>query len=74
MLQGGDPTGTGTGGPGYSIKGEFTDNGFENNRRREPDKIVVIKVMACLDGATSAVNKYEITLQKDISAWMGKVI
>ena len=50
------------------------DNGFENNRRREPDKIVVVKVMACLDGATSAVNKYEITLQKDISAWMGKVI
>lgn len=31
MLQGGDPTGTGTGGPGYSIKGEFTANGFTNN-------------------------------------------
>ncbi len=31
MLQGGDPTGTGSGGPGYSIKGEFTSNGFENN-------------------------------------------
>lgn len=31
VLQGGDPTGTGTGGPGYTIKGEFTDNGFENN-------------------------------------------
>ena len=31
VLQGGDPTGTGTGGPGYHIKGEFTQNGFENN-------------------------------------------
>ena len=31
MIQGGDPTGTGMGGPGYSIKGEFAQNGFENN-------------------------------------------
>ncbi len=31
MIQGGDPTGTGTGGPGHSIKGEFSTNGFENN-------------------------------------------
>ena len=30
MIQGGDPTGTGMGGPGYAIKGEFTENGFEN--------------------------------------------
>ena len=31
MVQGGDPTGTGMGGPGYTIKGEFSGNGFENN-------------------------------------------
>lgn len=31
MLQGGDPEGTGCGGPGYSIKGEFSANGVENH-------------------------------------------
>lgn len=31
MLQGGDPDGTGMGGPGYGIKGEFRGNGVENN-------------------------------------------
>ena len=30
MIQGGDPDGTGMGGPGYSIKGEFAHNGFDN--------------------------------------------
>ncbi len=31
MIQGGDPLGKGIGGPGYSIKGEFTMNGFKNS-------------------------------------------
>lgn len=31
MIQGGDPEGTGMGGPGYSIKGEFSSNGVPNN-------------------------------------------
>lgn len=31
MIQGGDPEGTGMGGPGYSIKGEFSSNGFKND-------------------------------------------
>ncbi len=31
MIQGGDPAGIGTGGPGYSIKGEFALNGYKNN-------------------------------------------
>lgn len=33
MIQGGDPDGTGMGGPGYSIKGEFSANGIENPLR-----------------------------------------
>lgn len=35
MIQGGDPKGNGTGGPGYSIKGEFSSNGFENDLKHE---------------------------------------
>ncbi|MDD3369327.1 MAG: peptidylprolyl isomerase [Lachnospiraceae bacterium] len=31
MIQGGDPDGNGCGGPGYSIKGEFSNNGVQNN-------------------------------------------
>ena len=31
MIQGGDPEGTGCGGPGYSIKGEFSSNGVKND-------------------------------------------
>ena len=33
MIQGGDPEGTGMGGPGYGIKGEFAMNGFQNGLR-----------------------------------------
>lgn len=39
MVQGGDPEGTGTGGPGYAIKGEFSSNGAENNLTHEPGVI-----------------------------------
>ncbi len=35
MIQGGDPEGSGMGGPGYSIKGEFSYNHFENNLKHD---------------------------------------
>ncbi len=36
MIQGGCPEGTGMGGPGYSIKGEFSQNGFANDLKHSP--------------------------------------
>lgn len=45
MIQGGCPNGTGTGGPGYSIKGEFSQNGFENNLKHEPGVLSMARSM-----------------------------
>ncbi|MGI5979110.1 MAG: peptidylprolyl isomerase [Oscillospiraceae bacterium] len=45
MLQGGDPEGTGMGGPGYSIKGEFTGNGFKNDLKHEPGVLSMARTM-----------------------------
>lgn len=45
MIQGGDPTGTGTGGPGYSIKGEFSQNGFPNTLKHERGVISMARTM-----------------------------
>lgn len=39
MIQGGDPEGTGMGGPGYTIKGEFAANGIVNDLKHEPGVI-----------------------------------
>jgi len=45
MIQGGDPLGNGTGGPGYTIKGEFTANGFENNLKHERGVLSMARAM-----------------------------
>ena len=46
MIQGGDPKGMGTGGPGYSIKGEFTRNGFKNDLKHERGVLSMARAMA----------------------------
>lgn len=45
MIQGGDPKGTGMGGPGYSIKGEFAMNGVENNLKHTPGVLSMARSM-----------------------------
>ena len=73
MIQGGCPEGTGTGGPGYSIKGEFSMNGFKNDlkhtegvlsmaRAYPPDSagsqfFVMHKTSPHLDGSYAAFGK-----------------
>lgn len=73
MVQGGDPSGTGTGGPEYSIKGEFASNDFENNlkhergvismaRSNDPDSagsqfFIMVKETTDLDGKYAAFGK-----------------
>lgn len=73
MIQGGDPEGTGMGGPGYSIRGEFRQNGFENDlkhtagvlsmaRSMHPDSagsqfFIMHKTSPHLDGAYAAFGK-----------------
>lgn len=73
MIQGGCPDGTGMGGPGYSIKGEFSQNGFANDlkhtegvlsmaRAMHPDSagsqfFIMHKTSPHLDGAYAAFGK-----------------
>lgn len=45
MIQGGCPNGTGEGGPGYSIKGEFTNNGFTNDLKHTPGVLSMARTM-----------------------------
>lgn len=45
MIQGGDPEGTGMGGPQYSIRGEFTENGFQNDLKHEKGVLSMARSM-----------------------------
>ena len=45
MIQGGDPEGTGMGGPGYCIKGEFTSNGFRNDLKHTRGVLSMARAM-----------------------------
>ena len=68
VLQGGDPTGTGTGGPGYTIEGEFSSNNFENNLSHEKWVVSMARgsdansagsqFFICIDDATSLDGDY----------------
>ena len=73
MIQGGDPDGIGSGGPGYCIRGEFSQNGFENNllhtrgvlsmaRAMDPDSagsqfFIMVDAAPHLDGGYAAFGK-----------------
>ena len=46
MIQGGDPQGTGMGGPGYSIKGEFARNGVANNLKHSRGVLSMARAMS----------------------------
>lgn len=60
MIQGGDPKGNGTGGPDYSIDGEFTSNGYENNMKHERGVIS----MARSDDPNSAGSQFFIMVKE----------
>ena len=45
MIQGGCPLGNGTGGPGYSIRGEFRNNGYDNSLKHEPGVLSMARSM-----------------------------
>ena len=53
VLQGGDPTGTGTGGPDYTIKGEFSKNGVKNELKHKKGIVSMARTANSYDSAGS---------------------
>lgn len=75
MIQGGDPLGTGTGGPGYSIKGEFTANGFNNELKHDKGVLSMARTMAPNSAGSQFFIMHEISPHLDGQyAAFGKVI
>lgn len=75
MIQGGDPDGNGMGGPGYSIKGEFSRNGFKNELKHKRGVLSMARTM----DPNSAGSQFFIMVQDaphldDQYASFGKVI
>lgn len=75
MIQGGDPQGTGMGGPGYSIKGEFSNNGFTNDLKHTPGVLSMARAMDPDSAGSQFFIMYETSPHLDGSyAAFGKVI
>ena len=75
MIQGGDPQGTGMGGPGYSIKGEFTNNGFTNDLKHTPGVLSMARAMDPDSAGSQFFIMHEISPHLDGSyAAFGKVV
>lgn len=80
VLQGGDPDGQGTGGPGYSIKGEFSNNGYEQNTLSHEKGIVSMarsqdndsagsQFFICIDDAKDSLDNQYAAFGKVIDGW-----
>ena len=75
MIQGGCPDGTGVGGPGYSIKGEFAANGFENNLKHTEGVLSMARAMDPNSGGSQFFIMHKTSPHLDGSyAAFGKVI
>ena len=75
MIQGGDPQGTGMGGPGYSIKGEFSNNGFTNDLKHTPGVLSMARAMDPDSAGSQVFIMHETSPHLDGSyAAFGKVI
>ena len=75
MIQGGCPDGTGMGGPGYTIKGEFSQNGFKNNLKHTPGVLSMARTMVPNSAGSQFFIMHETSPHLDGSyAAFGKII
>ena len=75
MIQGGDPDGNGTGGPGWTIEGEFASNGFQNNLKHERGVISMARSQSPNSAGSQFFIMHEAAAHLDgLYAAFGKVI